>query len=256
MIFLIISNTNKFHDIFYQKNQAQEQCLVLQSQNTQLKQQVEDLNNQVKQLSSNNSRLNQENTTLTSLNNQLIEENQKLSTSIISLNNQQNSLIQTLSEAFQYGRLKPSKIGFTPIFRFTDGDVDKTLQQETLAGLSQGSYNTQQEIVTFSFDDMKSWTDAGNWDLTGYRATTKECDSNPSVTASGNLVAPGFTLGVDPDYWAYGTIFYIDGLGFAIAADCGGGVGGSHRGDFLVASDIAYNVTGNYRVWVVYQPNK
>lgn len=88
-----------------------------------------------------------------------------------------------------------------------------------------------------------------------YTATTEECDSTPSTTADGKLVTPGFTVAIDPKCWKYGTIFYFDGLGFGVAADCGGGIKGKNRADFLVVSKkFAYLISGNRHVWVVYTP--
>ena len=233
LIVLSVLGAIKINDISSKNIQLQGQLISSKIDNDQLKQQIQNLTNQVNQLST---------------------ENKNLKTITLSLTSQQNSMIQTLSEVFQAGYLKPTKVGYTPIFRFTIDEIDKNLQQQTLANLSQGSYSFKQEVVTFSFDDMNSWSEVGDWHLTGYRAISAECGNDLGITASGNLATPGFTLGVDPKIWPYGTIFYIEDFGFAIAADCGGGVGGSNRGDFLVASDIAYFVTGGHKVWLVYKP--
>jgi 3D (Asp-Asp-Asp) domain-containing protein len=186
------------------------------------------------------------------------EENQKLTTFLEQLTNQQNALIETASWAAQNGLLKTSEIGITPIFRFSSDSVDKNVQQQTLIDLSNGSYQTKQEIINFSLKDMNSWQKCEEkWSFSGYNATVAQCDSTPSITASGKIVTPGFTIAIDHKYWEYGTIFYIEGLGFAVAADCGGGVKGQNRGDFLVASlEFARQVTEKRQVWIVYEPPK
>lgn len=185
------------------------------------------------------------------------EENQKLQTLLSQLSRQQTSLIKSVSDTMQNGLSRPSKVGYAPIFKFTLDKVDPKTQLAAFKRLSQGSYCKKQEVVTFNLDNLKSWKNVGNWRITGYTATVAECDSNPSETASGRLVTPGFTLAVDPKYWDYGTIFYIDSIGFAIADDCGGAIKGQTRGDYLTADNsLSEYINGYHNVWVVYQPTK
>lgn len=252
---MLIFKSIKISDILVKNYQNQKQTEAYQIENSQLNEKVQNLNYQILNLRNQVNQLSVDNIEITEENLYLSNENSKLNTAIISLTNQQNAMIDTISQAFQSGFLKPSKIGFTPIFRFSTDPVDKEQQQKTLYDLSQGSYNFKQEIVTFSLDDMKEWKDVGTWTTTGYRAIVQECDSNPSITASGDLATPGYSMGVDLNYYPFGTIFYIENFGFFQVTDCGGGIKGGNRADLLTASDFAYQVTKNdCHVWLVYMP--
>jgi len=238
-------------------NLTQQENFSMDIEKDQLSTEKDQLSTEKDQLSTENNQLSTENEQIQIESEQIVEKNQKLSTFLDQLTNQQNQLIETASLAAQSGNSRPSEVGYTPIFRFTLDEVDKNAQEEALSKLSQGSYQYDQETVWFSLDDLSSWEDVGVWDFTGYTATVVECDSTPSMTANDSLVTPGFTLAVDPDYWDYGTIFYIDGIGFAIAADCGGAIQGKERGDILVSSlNYSDHISGTQkRVWVVYKPS-
>lgn len=264
MVFFLITITICFGQIIElslkncelkeQNNDLLSEVILNQKQITKLKTDLSNANAVADQLFLDNQKITLTDQELKLTNALLVEKNQKLETAIVAQTNQQNSMIEMLSKAFQSGYLKPSKTGFTPVFKFSSEPVDKEVQQETLTRLSNGSYSYQLEVVTFSLEDVKSWRNLGKWDFTGYRAVPKECDFDPTTTASGDLSTPGYTLGVDPKIWPYGTIFYVEDLGFVQAADCGGGFSGSNAGDFMVASDVAYLITGSHNVWLVYSP--
>lgn len=75
----------------------------------------------------------------------------------------------------------------------------------------------------------------GNFKLTAYCAETHPhiCGEGAGVTASGTIATPGRTIGVDPSIIPYGTEVYIEGIGWRIAEDTGGAIGGNHI-DILV----------------------
>lgn len=254
---LVLSFLYILRDRQEKENYYQKEISTLQSEIFLTEQQNFSLHIENNQLSTDNNQLLKENETIKIESAEIIENSQKLSTFLEHLNNQQNELVETASLAAQFGSSRPSEVGYTPIFRFSLDKVDKDIQEETLFKLSQGSYQYEQEIVWFNLEDISSWQDIGFWDFTGYTATVVECDSTPSYTANDSLVTPGFTIAVDPDYWDYGTIFYIDGVGFAIAADCGGAIQGEKRGDILVSSlNYSNYISGSQRqVWLVYEPS-
>ncbi len=184
---------------------------------------------------------------------QINKANKELQKTVDNLVIDNNSLRDTVKKAAESGISKPPKVGITP--RFTVSSRGTNNFRQSLRSLSQGSYQHRQENISFNINDRTKWTKAGTWYVTRYTATVGECDTNPSITADNKLVTPGFTVAVDPAYWKYGTIFYFDGLGFGVAADCGGAVKGKKRADYLVASKKFSNILDNYRqVWVVYVP--
>jgi 3D (Asp-Asp-Asp) domain-containing protein/cell division protein FtsB len=188
----------------------------------------------------------------------LLKENEALTESVDQLTKDVNALNKTVSKTSQTGNSRPEKVGIAPQFTLSSrGSFDRSRNQDVLKNISKGSYQNQSQEVFFDIDDRNSWKYLGNWRMSQYTATVGECDANPSITASGKLVTPSFTVAVDPKYWKYGTIFYFQGLGFGVAADCGGGVKGKNRADYLVASkDFARSLDKNRDVYLVYVPNK
>lgn len=86
---------------------------------------------------------------------------------------------------------------------------------------------------------------------TAYTPSKEECGNNRGITKSGNPIVPGVTIAVDTKYWPFGTVFYIKGLGYAIAMDSGSGVKGKYRFDFSVLSKDFAKALGRKK-WEVY----
>jgi len=192
---------------------------------------------------------------LLSRNQSLSQANQKLAKENKDLIKAFNEKNEEISVEAQTGNSKPNRVGISPEFTMVSrGGFDHSSRRSLLEKLTEGSYQYQKEEIPFDIDDYKSWPSLGNWDMTHYTATVGECDANPSITASGKLVTPGFTVAVDPHYWKYGTIFYFKDVGFGIAADCGGSVKGRNRADYLAASK-QFNMPNQVDVYLVYVPN-
>lgn len=161
-------------------------------------------------------------------NNQLIiEENKKLHSINEDLIEENNAYSRTIKVAAQAGVHKPVNRGSTPTFRIN--------KEEILNNQYKGEY-------------------LGEWKITYYTATPEECDSNPSITASGEKVKPGFTIAVDPKYWKIGKDgdwFVIEGIGIVRAEDTGSKVKGKNRADILVADkNLARMLSGKkLKVW-------
>lgn len=187
----------------------------------------------------------------------LFEKNQKLTQENKDLINAFNQKNLELNEAAKSGTDVPSRGGISPRFILSNrGSVDRSRQDDILNKLTEGLYQYQKVIIPFDVDNLKSWSDLGNWKVSCYTATTSECDSDPSTTSSGQLSTPSFTVAVDPNFWKPGTVFYFQNLGFGIAADSGGSVKGKNRADFMVASKaFAYANSGYRKAYLVHVPD-
>lgn len=86
---------------------------------------------------------------------------------------------------------------------------------------------------------------------TAYTPSIEECGNNKGITNSGKPIIPGVTLAIDTKYWPFGTVFYIKGLGYAVAMDTGSAVKGKYRFDFSVL-DRKFAQQLGARKWDVY----
>lgn len=75
----------------------------------------------------------------------------------------------------------------------------------------------------------------GKFKISAYTPNPSE-NGGSTVTATGRSLAGNewSIVAVDPSYWRYGTKFYIEGVGYVSAQDCGGAIKGSNRFDLLV----------------------
>jgi len=86
---------------------------------------------------------------------------------------------------------------------------------------------------------------------TAYTPCSSECGNNLGITNSGKPIIPGISIAIDKDYWPFGTVFYIKGLGYAVAMDTGSAIKGKNRFDFAVFDKkFAYKLGTDY--WDVY----
>ena len=78
------------------------------------------------------------------------------------------------------------------------------------------------------------------------------CGTSNGKTSTGNEALVGRTVAVDPNVIPYGSYVYIEGCGFRVADDCGGGVDGNHV-DVLVDSHQEALSLGkdNSGVWIL-----
>ena len=80
-----------------------------------------------------------------------------------------------------------------------------------------------------------SMTPLGKFKITAYTPSPSE-NGGSTLTATGCSLAGNewSIVAVDPSYWRYGTKFYIEGVGYVSAQDCGGAIKGSNRFDLVV----------------------
>lgn len=86
---------------------------------------------------------------------------------------------------------------------------------------------------------------------TAYTPSKEECGNNKGITNSGKPIIPGISIAIDNRYWPFGTIFYIKGLGYAVAMDTGSAIKGKYRFDFSVFDKNFARALGS-RKWDVY----
>jgi len=86
---------------------------------------------------------------------------------------------------------------------------------------------------------------------TAYTPSEDECGNNKGITHSGKPIIPGVSVAVDNKYWPFGTVFYIKGLGYAVAMDTGSAIKGKYRFDFSVFDKNFAKILGS-RKWDVY----
>lgn len=110
------------------------------------------------------------------------------------------------------------------------------IEMEKNDGLSKELGNTKYEldIANSTLGDLKSeefeLVYLGNFKLTAYCAEVHPhiCGEGKGITASGTTATPGRTIGVDPSVIPYGTEVYIEGIGWRVAEDTGGGIDNQH----------------------------
>lgn len=90
---------------------------------------------------------------------------------------------------------------------------------------------------------------------TAYTPSAAECGNSKGITNSGKPVIAGVSLAVDGKYWPFGTIFYIKGLGYAVAMDTGSAIKGKKRFDFAVFDKKFAKELGS-KYWEVYLVKK
>lgn len=96
----------------------------------------------------------------------------------------------------------------------------------------------------------------GVYKITYYCPCKKCCGKNPwdkgyGITATGTVATEGRTIGVNPKLIPYGSQVYIEGLGWFVAEDTGGGLKEKHIDVFMASHERALKAgVRNAVVWV------
>jgi 3D (Asp-Asp-Asp) domain-containing protein len=118
--------------------------------------------------------------------------------------------------------------------------------------------NEELEIANTTVSDLKGQeyklVYLGDYKLTHYCPGFhgEPCGTGDGLTATGTNVTAGRTIAVDPKVIPYGTKVYIEGYGWRVAEDCGGGVKGNHIDVAMGTHDEAMSKGVKHRdVWIL-----
>ena len=134
-------------------------------------------------------------------------------------------------------------------------ELQKSLKKAAAVGVTPQSYKIYNSEALINSNTKREYL--GRFIGTAYTPSAEECGNNKGITSSGHPIIPGVSLAIDKKHWPYGTIFYIKGLGYAIAMDTGSAIKGKNRFDFAVLDKNFAKALGNqyYDVYLVKMGN-
>lgn len=111
-------------------------------------------------------------------------------------------------------------------------ELQNSLKTAASIGIKPQSYTDFEGISTRG--NIEKGEYIGRFLGTFYTPSMDECGNNKGITRSGHPIIPGISIAIDKEYWPFGTVFYIKGLGYAVAMDTGSDIKGKYRFDFAV----------------------
>jgi len=208
----------KYEDTFLRIQEITAENDNLISKNDMITYEYNLLKEQFREIAAQNEQMSAQLEEIMSKNNELIEKNKQLE-------EQNKELVQDNIE-LQNSLKKAASVGIKP---------QSYTEFEGLS--SRGSIERGQYL--------------GKFLGTAYTPCAQECGNNLGITNSGKPIIPGVSIAVDKNYWPFGTVFYIKGLGYAVAMDTGSAIKGRNRFDFAVFDKNFANKLGS-TYWDVY----
>lgn len=130
-------------------------------------------------------------------------------------------------------------------------ELQNSLKKAASVGIKPQSYTEFEGLSSRGSIERGQYL--GKFLGTAYTPCASECGNDLGITNSGKPIIPGISIAVDKNYWPFGTIFYIKGLGYAVAMDTGSAIKGKNRFDFAVFDKNFANKLGSsyYDVYLV-----
>ncbi|TYQ18263.1 UNVERIFIED_CONTAM: Membrane-bound lytic murein transglycosylase [Acetivibrio alkalicellulosi] len=169
-------------------------------------------------------------------NNVLINENETIKSDYQILKEQYSKILiqnEEILEQIQELKIKTDELEKMNKELVEDNiELQNSLKQAASIGIKPLNYTSFEGIS--SRDSIERGEYLGKFLGTFYTPSAIECGNNKGITRSGKPIIPGISIAIDKDYWPFGTVFYIKGLGYAVAMDTGSAIKGKYRFDFAV----------------------
>ncbi|MDQ2086179.1 3D domain-containing protein [Herbivorax sp. ANBcel31] len=186
-------------------------------------------------------------------NSNLIAQNENLKTEYELLKNQYSKILnqnEEILEKIEQLKNKNKELESTNKELVEDNiELQNSLKTAASIGIKPQSYTSFEGISTR--DTIEKGEYIGKFLGTFYTPSAVECGNDKGITRSGHPIIPGISIAIDKEYWPFGTIFYIKGLGYAVAMDTGSAIKGKYRFDFAVFDRNFANQLGK-DYWDVY----
>ncbi len=174
------------------------------------------------------------------------EENNKIKEEYSKINSQNEEILKRIDEIQKSNEelLKKNR-------ELTEDNIalQNSLKMAASVGIKPQNFTKFTGIS--SRGEIKRGDYLGKFTITAYTPSADECGNDKGITNSGEPIIPGISLAVDGKYWPFGTVFYIKGLGYAVAMDTGSAIKGKNRFDFAVF-DKKFAQTLGVRKWDVH----
>ena len=96
----------------------------------------------------------------------------------------------------------------------------------------------------------EEWNFLGTYKITGYDICYRCCGKVDGITASGVKAIVGRTIAA-PSNFPFGTVLFIEGIGYRTVEDRGGSIKGKRLDVLCSNHNECYAITKNRKVWVI-----